>query len=237
MKNFCFSKYNNLPFIGLFSITTPVLFVRDLDLIKAILIKDFHVFPGRNFSEESNYIREPIYLYTIFSLKGPLWKEIRPRLTSCFTRGKMKNMTHFMLTCAKQLENVIEQRIQIAPKNPLILKKIMAQYTSDVISNCIFGLEGSALTNPESDGFYKMGSVMFTPSSLRAFKVYFAILGPTNRFLKMLPIRQNSEAIYKICRNAVWKTIHHRETNNIFRDDFMDALRELRDKNGTNIFI
>lgn len=45
-----YNVYKDEPMIGIFIWTTPVLIVKDLDLIKDILIKDFSVFGDRGIS-------------------------------------------------------------------------------------------------------------------------------------------------------------------------------------------
>lgn len=42
-----YDKFKSEPLIGLFARRTPVLMVKDLDLIRDVLIKDFSVFAGR----------------------------------------------------------------------------------------------------------------------------------------------------------------------------------------------
>ncbi|TGZ53212.1 putative cytochrome P450 6a14, partial [Temnothorax longispinosus] len=45
-----YNEYEDEPLIGIFARTTPVLILRDPDLIKNVLIKDFSVFAHRGLS-------------------------------------------------------------------------------------------------------------------------------------------------------------------------------------------
>lgn len=44
-----YKAYKEKPLVGIFNRTTPILIVKDLDLIKDVLIKDFSVFADRGF--------------------------------------------------------------------------------------------------------------------------------------------------------------------------------------------
>lgn len=45
-----YNEYKNEPLIGIYASRTPILIVKDPDLIKDILIKDFNVFADRGYS-------------------------------------------------------------------------------------------------------------------------------------------------------------------------------------------
>lgn len=68
----------------------PCLFVRDLDLIKHITVKDFENFPNHDslISEKT----DPVLSLNLFSLEGVKWKEMRSTLSPAFTGSKMKTM-------------------------------------------------------------------------------------------------------------------------------------------------
>ncbi|KAK0158044.1 hypothetical protein PV327_011215, partial [Microctonus hyperodae] len=49
-----YNKWKHEPFVGFFYGRTPVLLINDLDLMKHILIMDFHKFPGRGMKVNKN---------------------------------------------------------------------------------------------------------------------------------------------------------------------------------------
>lgn len=73
------------PFIGIYGIFRPMLLVRDAELIRSILIKDFTNFTDRGIHCDEEY--DPLS-GNLFALPGQKWKNMRAKLTPTFTSGK-----------------------------------------------------------------------------------------------------------------------------------------------------
>lgn len=65
---------SNAAYLGFFICDQPCLLLRDLDLIKAIFIKDFNIFDNRNIAQ--NFKADPIGANNLFVLKKPLMERI-----------------------------------------------------------------------------------------------------------------------------------------------------------------
>lgn len=76
--------------VGIYLFHTPALLIRDPELIKRVLIRDFNKFSDRYC--RSDVLRDPLGSQNLFLLKNPAWKEIRFKLTPFFTSGKLKQM-------------------------------------------------------------------------------------------------------------------------------------------------
>ena len=64
--------------------------IRDLDLVKNVLIKDFNQFSNRySYSDPHS---DGVGANTLFFAKNPKWKNIRSKLTPVFASGKIKQM-------------------------------------------------------------------------------------------------------------------------------------------------
>ena len=103
-------QYNDLAshkFGGVFNLYKPVLFVRDLELIKHIMIKDFHHFRDRA-SNRTN--KEDVLSQNLFHIAGDDWNILRHKLTPTFTSGKMKHLFVLMKDCAVELQKIIDQK-------------------------------------------------------------------------------------------------------------------------------
>lgn len=72
------------PFIGVYGLLRPILFIRDPELIRAILIKDFAHFSGRGVHCNEDY--DPLSAH-LFTLCGQKWKNLRAKLSPTFTSG------------------------------------------------------------------------------------------------------------------------------------------------------
>jgi cytochrome P450 family 6 len=102
-----YNEHNDKPYVGIFSFDKPSLLVRDLELVKNILVKDFQNFMDRIFSVEERF--DPLFSNVLTLLKGQLWRHIRTNLTPVFTSRKMKLMFCLVDTCGKELADCLEK--------------------------------------------------------------------------------------------------------------------------------
>lgn len=100
-----YDQAKGLPYIGFYVLDKPFLLVRDRELIKNILVKDFSYFNDRYGSPDEN---DRLGYANIFFLKNPAWKQLRTKLTPHFTTGKLKKMFELMKECSKNLDTYLE---------------------------------------------------------------------------------------------------------------------------------
>lgn len=67
----------------------------------------------------------------LFAIGGDKWRNLRRKLTPTFTSGKMKGMFHTIAECGSLLEKVFRKEIQ--KKEPIDIKDILGNFTTDVI--------------------------------------------------------------------------------------------------------
>ena len=83
----------------MFDGTTPNLCTTDVDLIKAVFVKDFdHFINRREFEAKGKYVRKMVSL-----IKDQEWKDVRSSVTPAFTTGKIKRMSSLIKECADRL--------------------------------------------------------------------------------------------------------------------------------------
>jgi cytochrome P450 family 6 len=100
-----YEQHSDKPYVGIFSFDKPFLLVRDLELVKNILVKDFQNFMDRVVSLDENL--DPLSSKILFVIKGQLWRHWRTNLTPVFTSGKMKMMFYLVDTCGKELADCL----------------------------------------------------------------------------------------------------------------------------------
>jgi hypothetical protein len=95
------------PYVGIFAFDKPILLIRDLELVKNILVKDF-----QNFTDRVAYVDEkldPLLSRILFVAKGQRWRHLRTNLTPVFTSGKMKMMFYLVDTCGNELADCLDK--------------------------------------------------------------------------------------------------------------------------------
>jgi cytochrome P450 len=93
--------------VGIFSFDKPSLLIRDLELVKNILVKDFQNFMDRTLSLDDKF--DPLLGKSLTVLKGQLWRHLRTNLTPVFTSRKMKKMFYLLDTSGKELADSLEK--------------------------------------------------------------------------------------------------------------------------------
>ncbi|KAE8745339.1 Cytochrome P450 CYP6k1-like [Frankliniella occidentalis] len=95
---------------GIYEGRRPTLMVRDPDLIKLIMVRDFDHFVDR---PVLRFRQRPSVNNMLITLQGAQWKAVRAILTPTFTSGKIKSMSLLVMDVGKQmvsfLENVIDK--------------------------------------------------------------------------------------------------------------------------------
>ncbi|KAK2576490.1 hypothetical protein KPH14_005817 [Odynerus spinipes] len=215
-----YNEYKNEPFIGIFFRSTPILVMKDPQLIKDVLIKDFSLFPQRGTPVTEK--AEPLSQHLVF-LEAARWRPLRNKLSPAFTSGKLKEMFHLILECADHLEKYLNK----IPENDIVeFRELTAKFSTDVIGNCAFGIEMNALSDEESE-FRKMGREVFRTSLKKTIR--FRIRESFPRVYNQLGFLFDDGGVTKFFVNIIKETIDYRKKNNIVRHDFVNILMELKD--------
>jgi len=102
-----YNEHSDKPYVGIFSFDKPSLLVHDLELLKNVLVKDFHNFMDRIFAIDERF--DPLFGNVLAVLKGQLWRHLRTNMTPVFTSRKMKLMFCLVDTCGKELADCLEK--------------------------------------------------------------------------------------------------------------------------------
>ena len=102
-----YDEHNDEPYVGIFSLDNPSLLIRDPELVKNILVKDFQNFMDRAISVDEK--TDPLWASTVFVMKGQRWREIRTGFTPLFSTSKTKTMFCLVDVCGKELAACLEK--------------------------------------------------------------------------------------------------------------------------------
>ncbi|XP_017479440.1 PREDICTED: cytochrome P450 3A41-like [Rhagoletis zephyria] len=113
---------------GVASAFRNVLVVNDAELIKQIMIKDFHLFMDK----PTQGTWDDMWNLNLFMSGGDAWKRIRTIVSPTFTSGKLRAMHSVMHNCVKMLVNHLENVAN--PSAEVNIKEVITGFTIDVIA-------------------------------------------------------------------------------------------------------
>ncbi|XP_072756845.1 cytochrome P450 6A1-like [Anoplolepis gracilipes] len=216
-----YNKYKGESMIGIFVRRTPILIVKDPDIIKDILIKDFSKFASRGLTTNSE--RAAPLSQHLFALEPKRWRPLRTILSPVFTSGKLKGMFSLISECA---DNFVECTEKLVSKNePIECRELMAKYTTDVIGSYVFGIEMNALSDEDSE-FRRIGRSYFAPTWKNILRTGLRQTLPW--LYEILSYFLPKSEVITFLTRVVVETMKYREENNINRNDFIDILCNLK---------
>ncbi|CAM4923275.1 unnamed protein product [Rotaria socialis] len=190
----------------------PGIIVGDPDLIKQIMVKDFHIFTNRRPVKTTH----PIMSKFLSSLVGEEWKRVRSIVTPTFTSSKMKNLFHIMKNSSNDMLEKLEKAA--AEENGEIdLKKLYGGYTMNVIAKCAFATEADS-------EFENNATQLFTFPFWRKFLDYTVPMWWLD-FIKFTVLPQSAMDFF---RSITVGLINQRvSTNQQYREHYHDFLELL----------
>lgn len=214
---------NKYKIYGGFLMMRPIVIVQDVDLAKRVMTTDSHYFQGRGMYVNTR--DDPLSAH-LFNLEGDHWKKLREKLTSVFTSGKMKYMFPIVTKIADEMITTVDKELKISTE--VEVKELFARFTTDVIGNVAFGLECNSLSDPNAK-FREMGRRTLNIDIARSI---FTMVAPG--IARQLHMKAFNTKITNFYVDIVRDTVQYREQNNIERNDFMDLLIKMRNKNKSN---
>ncbi|XP_049814693.1 cytochrome P450 6k1-like [Schistocerca nitens] len=216
--------YNQLPrerYVGFYGFRRPLLLIRDPELIRHVLVKDFGTFHDRGLFIDDE---EPLNQH-LFALGGKKWRQLRIKLSPTFTSGKLKVMFKTIQDNGREMADVVGEMVDRGQS--VEVRELIARFTTDVISSVAFGQECNCQRNPEHE-FRQWGRKIFEPSLRAGIASILNFISPT--VMNYARIKGGFTAVSKYFRKMVADTVAYREKNNYRRKDFMDLLIQLKNK-------
>ncbi|XP_075152734.1 putative cytochrome P450 6g2 [Haematobia irritans] len=223
-------KAKDKPFVGIYIFYRPALLIRDPELIKRVLIRDFGKFNNR-FSR-SDDVQDPLGSQNLFMLRNPAWKDIRFKLTPFFTSGKLKQMFPLIAEVGENLNRHLWKLglVKEGSHFELELKEFCALYTTDVIATVAFGVQANSFENPNGQFRYN-GREIFRFNARRAYNFSIVFFLPhlvPYLGAKVVPCEQT-----EFLRSTFNYVVAEREKSGKSRHDLIDILIEFKNSSRT----
>ena len=193
-----------------------MLTVAEPELIKLILVKDFHVFHNR---KQRNAFHEIVDKNLFFAIDDH-WKRLRAIVSPTFTSGKVKKMSSLIDECTKNcLENL---EFHVNNKKNMNLKKVFGSFTMDCIAKCAFGTDIDANKNADNP-FVVNAKQLFTIKTLKILLTNLLPIFLLRLFrIKSVFNEENNQFFIRVARHIIRK---RRESNQMY-NDFLQLLMD-----------
>jgi cytochrome P450 family 6 len=216
-----YNKFDGERCGGIHQARTPVLLIRDPELIKQILVKDFAYFPGKG--NHPDLKGDPL-TYHLFNLEGEEWRYIRTKLTPAFTPGKLKvvyqHIDHYS-------DKLVEHLHEHAKNNEIIdMYDVLVNFTMDATGSCAFGVEVNAMKDKESE-FKKMGHRLIHANGSTFIDILESISPSLPKIFQIPTFPRDVTGFFKM---VIKKILEYRDENHIMKKDVMHLLMLARNK-------
>ncbi|XP_018363633.1 PREDICTED: cytochrome P450 9e2-like [Trachymyrmex cornetzi] len=152
-------------YIGFYATTKPVLMLRDPEVIKDVVIKNFDTFTNNPALADTN---DYVLSQNLFGLQNAKWRHVKNLLSPFFTSHKLKTIFTLM---SKHAADFAELMLTLpADKSDVNMKDIFDRYTNDVVALCIYGMKIDSIRNP-TNKFYVCGKDITYMSAIRSIKI------------------------------------------------------------------
>ncbi|KAJ8718432.1 hypothetical protein PYW08_002669 [Mythimna loreyi] len=215
-----YDMYPEEKVVGIYRMTSPCLLIRDLDILKHVLIKDFEAFTDRGIPFGNDGLGQ-----NLFTADGETWAALRDRFTPIFTSGKLKNMFYLMHERADTFVNYIGAECK--KQHEFEVHSLLQTYTLSTISACAFGVNYDSLGD-KLKALELVDQIITTTS----YGSEFIMMYPT--FFKKFNLSLMPSSITNFFKSLVTNIIIQRDGKPSGRRDFMDLILELRDKGEIN---
>ncbi|XP_046621852.1 cytochrome P450 6k1-like [Neodiprion virginianus] len=211
------------PFVGFHIFHRPCLIVKDPDLIRTILIKDFEAFPNRHFAKHAK--RDIPGSQNLFSMNNPKWKYVRSKITPTLTSVKLKKMVPLMIETAREMLKYIDSHpADSHSRKAMKMRDTSSKYTTDIISSLAFGIQTNSFLHPEPE-FRTRGRKLFDITLRRTLSLFVMFFFSELSDMLRTSMLGESE---KFFRDIFWASVHAREESGKHRGDLIDSLIQLK---------
>lgn len=209
------------PFYGIFLFHRPAIFIKEPELIKRVLIKDFQSFADRYSSTGDD---DEIGAPNMFVVKNPMWKQIRMKFSPFFSSGKLKAAYYIIEEMGTRLVTYIENKA-INGVTEMNLKTAATLYTMDIIGNIAFGFDPQGLLDVYEE-IHKATLTIYGKTFKRSLEISTILLLPV--FMKIFKVKLLGSVATEYILKLMPKVIADRENNGLRRNDLIDMLIEMR---------
>ena len=222
-----YKEMDGEPYYGTYFTGDPSLVIKDPELFKQLLVKDFHFLVDRLGTGVKDVLRNGNFTDQIWSKQMTMadsddWKDLRSTFSPIFTSGKMKAMVTFIEEVRKKL---ITQFKCLAEEDcEFELKELLSKFSMDTIASCAFGVDAKSFDGESP--FVLNASNMFK-RGLADLPAFMLLIIPGGSWLIKhfkIPVIKPNETKFFV--EIVKQTLKQRAESNTRRNDLVDMMMD-----------
>ncbi|XP_037973302.2 cytochrome P450 6j1 [Plutella xylostella] len=228
--------YPEAPVVGFVKMSTPGLLIRDPDLIKAVLSTDFNSFGKNEFKIDKKV--DKLFGYHPFVLSGEEWKTSRAHSTPSLSYSKLKNYYPVLLHVGDELIKYLNKECQETSGSGGVIeletKDLGSMFTTDTISNAIYGIENNTFLDRNSL-FAQLAKEVFSGNFFDNMRTMVNALFP--EICSIIGVRFASKRSEAVLLSLTKKMMKEREeSTGETRNDIFQQMLTFRQNGKADIF-
>ncbi|CAL1293516.1 unnamed protein product [Larinioides sclopetarius] len=204
--------------VGGFEGSTPTFVLSEPDLLRDVLVKDFHIFHYRRHVD----VYDPLTKTLVSVLEGEDWKRVRTIITPAFTSKRMRQMGSIINDCSKSVIETCERSFKEG--KPVECKSLFGTFTMDVIARAAFGTQIDSHNDPEN-AFLKEAKKTFMEP--RIFTILIALILPTWILVRLSMFHLDRNHFFQ---NVIETVIKERKRTGKKYNDVLQILMDAADE-------
>lgn len=161
---------------------TPRIVIKDMEVAKKVMIKDFdHFADRRQFFNDSNSLLRLM----LVTLEGDEWKGVRSAVSPTFTTGKIRRMMEYFNSVGLEWVTMLKEKSKARGHCTVDALQTVNQYTVDVIAAAVFGMKAGTVEDANSI-FARMATKITDMPRWKIAKFTMSMVFPT--FFKLLNV-------------------------------------------------
>nr|XP_031840935.1 cytochrome P450 6k1-like [Nomia melanderi] len=213
----------DLDVYGIYILNKRFLLLKNPEVIKHVLVKDFHSFENRYFTGKSRV--DTISSSNLFTIGNPEWKQLRTKVSPVFTSGKMKKWFHLIAETTVSMSNYLRNEFANGVKTKVIMMQdTTLKFTTDIISTLAFGIHVNSF-DPNNNEFFRKAQEGLSQTFTRSVQFFCMFFFP--KYSEFIPVKLLGNSTDYL-RSVFWDAFENRETTKEKRGDLIDFMIELR---------
>lgn len=209
------------PLVGIFTMDEPALIVRDPEIIKNVLQKDFNYFSDRTiYPSEHN----DVFKNLLFIQKNPEWKSARGKLTPVFSSVKVKGLFDIVNNVAKEMVTYVKNNPEQETKD------LFQKYSCEMSTQSFFGITAQCFKHKNSE-FDKHVKALY------GFTIRNALVQTSYCFninlIRIFKLNFYKDEIEVFFRDVFWQSMNNIREMKVKPKNFISLLDDLRKSDPT----